>query len=158
MVDVASDDEAAIVAYAAELIAAIEVALGPWVMAAVAHRHPRPLPPEVEEAAAIAAEEAVVDVGRRVKELLLLDIDDQWTNPLAIVRTATAYPTAILAEAGVPPVPRDASDIRINPDDLYALAPATFGDLGDGVHEPGLVWGAAKAHLHLSRRRQEAKK
>lgn len=146
------------ITYAEALIDAVEAALGGWVVAAVAHRYPPPIPPEVEEAATRAAEAAVVDVGGRVRELLELDIDDQWTNPLAIIRTATAYPTAILAEAGVPPVPRDANDMRINPDDVYALAPASFADLGEGVHEPGLVWGAAKAHLHLRRRRQEATK
>ncbi len=39
------------------------------------------------------------------------------------------------------------------PDDDYDLTPASFGDLDPALHEPGLVWGAAKAHVFLARRR-----
>lgn len=151
----ATSDEAKFQGYAADLLAAVEGALGPWVVEAIHHRHPGPLPPEVEVAAAEAAQAAVDDVGTRLAELLALDIDEQWTNPLAIIRSAVRYPTAVLADAGVAPLARDATDARMHPDDVYALAPAAFGDLGEAVHEPGLVWGAAKAHLHLSRRRGE---
>ncbi len=153
--DEATTDEAKFQRYASDLLAAVEAALGPWVIAAVEERHPAPLPSDVEAAAATAAQAAVDDVGPRLADLLALDIDEQWTNPLAIIRRAVVYPTAVLAEAGVAPVVRDATEARINPDDVYALSPAAFGDLGPAVHEPGLVWGAAKAHLHLSRRRRE---
>ena len=41
----------------------------------------------------------------------------------------------------------------IFPDDDYDLSPATFADIDESLHEPGLVWGAAKAHVVLTRRR-----
>lgn len=152
----AAEDAAAMKRHADTLADAVEAALGPWVTAAVAARHPGPVSGDVESATTEAADRARIDVGTRLRELLALDIDDQWTNPLAIIRTAVTYPTTVLAEAGVAPVERDATDVRLNPDDVYALSPASFGDLGEAVHEPGLVWGAAKAHLHLRRRREEA--
>ena len=48
---------------------------------------------------------------------------------------------------------RDAQAERLFPDDDYDLAPASFADIDPSVHEPGLVWGAAKAHVILKRRR-----
>jgi len=147
------DDLAAIARYADELVLAVDRALGPWVEGAVAHRYPGPMTDELNAEAAAAAERARADIVPRLRELLALDIDAQWTNPLAIIRSAVMYPNEVLAAAGVPPVNRDDYDARINPDDIYALAPATFADVGPPVHEPGLVWGAAKAHIHLQRRR-----
>ena len=41
---------------------------------------------------------------------------------------------------------------------LYDLSPASFADLAPALKEPGLVWGAAKAHVHLSRRRAEGRR
>ena len=149
------DDAAALARYADDLATAVEAAIGPWVVAAVNARHPGPSTPELEAAVTDAAARALADVGPRLRALLALDIDEQWTNPLAVLRSAVVHPTAVLADAGVAPVHRDATDERINPEDVYALAPATFADLGEAVHEPGLVWGAAKAHLHLRRRREE---
>ena len=146
---------AAVARYGERLAAAVEAALAPWVRAAVEARFGGPVPPELEAEVTEAAQRAVADVGSRLRELLALDIDDQWTNPLSIVRTAVGYPNAILAGAGVEPMGRDATEVAMNPEDIYGLAPAAFGDLGADVHEPGLVWGAAKAHLHLQRRRGE---
>jgi hypothetical protein len=68
------------------------------------------------------------------------------------------HPTQVLAEAGVPPVERDEHAARLFPDDRYDLAPATFSDLDEALHEPGLVWGAAKAHVVLARRRREGRR
>jgi hypothetical protein len=68
-------------------------------------------------------------------------------NPLAIVREAVAHPTAVLARAGVPPVVRDEHAEQLFPDDAYDLTPGAFADLDPALHEPGLVWGAAKAHV-----------
>jgi hypothetical protein len=59
----------------------------------------------------------------------------------------------VLVAAGVPPVHRDRHAERLFPDDLYDLGPAAFGDLGPEVHDRGLEWGAAKAHVVLRRRR-----
>ena len=77
------------------------------------------------------------------------------TNPLAIVRGAVTHPTAVLLRAGVSPVVRDDFAEANFPDDIYDLSPAAFSDIDDRLHEPGLRWGAAKAHTHLRRRRQD---
>jgi hypothetical protein len=53
----------------------------------------------------------------------------------------------------MPAVVRDEFDERAFPEDLYALTPASFADVDPALHEPGLMWGAAKAHAHLVRRR-----
>jgi hypothetical protein len=48
--------------------------------------------------------------------------------------------------------------MRSFPDDVYDLTPASFADVDPALHEPGLVWGAAKAHVHLARRRRQGKR
>jgi hypothetical protein len=108
----------------------------------------------IDEAAARAGQE----VGGAVRELLTLDIDDQPTTPLTVVRFAVRYPTEVLQAAGVPPVVRSEFAERAFPDDIYNLSPATFAELDPALHEPGLVWGAAKAHVHLARRRAEGRR
>ncbi len=50
---------------------------------------------------------------------------------------------------------RDAQSARFQPDDVYDLAPASFADLAPELHDLGISWGAAKAHVHLQRRRRE---
>ena len=37
---------------------------------------------------------------------------------------------------------------------VYDLAPANFADVDPALAEPGLLWGAAKAHVHLARHRR----
>ncbi|MCU1372626.1 MAG: hypothetical protein JWO77_3820, partial [Ilumatobacteraceae bacterium] len=96
---------------------------------------------------------AAADVGARARELLALDVDAQPTGPLAVVRTAVRYPTEVLAAAGVSHVVRDEFAERAFPGDVYDLAPAAFADLDPALHDAGLVWGAAKAHVVLRRRR-----
>ena len=75
-----------------------------------------------------------------------------------MLRGAVRYPTAVLEAAGVPPVVRDEFAERAFPADVYDLAPATWRDLDESVHEPGLVWGAWKAKTFLDRRRQEGRR
>ncbi|MEM7341366.1 MAG: hypothetical protein AAF467_22105 [Actinomycetota bacterium] len=134
---------------------AVERALGPWLRSTVdAHLGDR-WSPEIEAEVHAATAGLVTDVGGRLRQLLEADLDDQWTNPLAILRTATSAPTAILAANGVPEVDRDDHARRLHPDDVYDLGPAAFADLGPEVHEHGLMWGAAKAHLHLQRRKRQ---
>ena len=115
-----------------------------------------PAPPAVVEAAEGAAGGAEAEVLPALRELLALDVDEQGTNPLWLVRRAVTHATAALAAAGVPPVVRDEHAERLFPDDRYDLVPGAFGDLDPSVHEPGLVWGAAKAHVILRRRRADA--
>jgi hypothetical protein len=78
-----------------------------------------------------------------VRSVLAADIDEQRVNPLAVVRRAVPYPTAVLRDAGVSPVVRDPQSVEHFPDDDYDLAPASFADLDPALHEPGLRWGAA---------------
>jgi hypothetical protein len=151
-------DAAALAGYAAALADAVVAALPAWVERSVSARYAdwsgEATPAEVREAAVIAGRQAVVEVEPPLRDLLATDVDEQRTNPLAILRRAVRHPTSVLAQAGVPPVERDAHAERLFPDDLYDLGPAAFADLGPAVHEPGLVWGAAKAHVILRRRRQ----
>jgi hypothetical protein len=140
-----------------DLLAAVEVALPTWVQRVVADRWDQwrggELPPAVAEAAADAASEASAAVVPALRELLACDVADQAGNPLALVRRATVYPTRVLAATGMPEVVRDDHAVRLFPADVYDLMPATFGDLDPSVHDPGLRWGAAKAHVVLRRRR-----
>lgn len=101
--------------------------------------------------ARLAGEAARVEVGARLRALLGADIDDQRTNPLALLRAAVWYPTGVLRAAGVAPVVRDDFAQAHFPDDLYDLAPATFADIDPSLHDPGLEWGAAKAWAHTQR-------
>jgi hypothetical protein len=55
----------------------------------------------------------------------------------------------------VPHVRRDEFDERADPDDVYALAPAAFADVDESLTGPGIAWGAAKAHVHMARYRQQ---
>ena len=150
-------DEELLAAHAAVLADGIERALGPWVVRCVVERADawRPgLGQTLADAAAAAGREAASAVGPDVRALLALDVDAQATGPLAVVRTAVRFPTQVLADAGVPHVVRDEFAERAFPADLYGLAPAAFSDLHPSLHEPGLVWGAAKAHVVMRRRRR----
>ncbi len=143
--------------YAADLLAAVEVALPAWVQGVVAERWAAwdggELPPALADAARDAADAAAASVLPPLRELLAQDVAEQRSNPLSLLRRAVAFPTQVLAAAGVPEVVRDEQAARLFPDDVYDLTPGSFGDLGAGVHEPGLHWGAAKAHVLLRRRR-----
>jgi hypothetical protein len=141
---------------AAALADGVESALPPWVENCVrrmAVAYFGQAGDEIMGEAAAAGAAARDEVGSRVRALLVSDPDAQWTNPLAIVRTATAYPTAVLRAAGVPPVLRDAQAEAQFPDDDYDLTPAKFADLDPTLHEPSLAWGAAKAFVVKARRR-----
>jgi hypothetical protein len=162
-VDRADDpaDAAALAGYAAALADAMVAALPGWVERGVERvltAYRGGIDPNEREAAARAGRAAGDDVGPRVAALLATDIDDQRTGPLSLVRGAVGYPTAVLREAGVPPVVRDEVAERQFPDDLYDLTPTSFGDLDPSLSELGLMWGAAKAHVHLARRRREGRR
>jgi hypothetical protein len=150
-------DAAALATYAGALADAIVVALPRWVERTVEDRYRallgEPPPAVVTAAAARAGRTVVADLEPDLRTLLATDVDEQRSNPLAIVRRAVPAVTTVLRDAGVPPVDRDPDAQRLFPDDDYDVAPAAFADLDPSVHEPGLVWGAAKAHVVLRRRR-----
>lgn len=151
------EDAAALARYARALADAVEATLPGWVQRVVEERWTSwsggPVPPEVRSGAQLAGQAALEEVRPALRALLAADVDAQRTNPLAVIRAATAHPTRVLASAGVPPVVRDAHAERLFPADVYDLSPASFADVDPSVHEPGLVWGAAKAHVVLRRRR-----
>jgi hypothetical protein len=150
-------DAAALARYATELGDAAAVAVPGWVQRVVAERWDQwkgePLPPEVDDAVREAADAAAGAVIDPLRTLLNTDVDEQRTNPLEILRRAVEFPTRVLAAAGMPEVARDADAARLFPDDPYDLTPGSFADIDPGLHEPGLHWGAAKAHVIKSRRR-----
>jgi hypothetical protein len=152
-----ADDLAALARYASVLADGVQAALPGWVERSVERVHvaqtQRRPPGDVRAAASAAGQAAAADVGPRVHALLALDIDEQRVNPLALVREAVRYPTDVLRAAEVRPVHRDEFAARQFPDDDYDLTPTSFAEIDPELHEPGLVWGAAKAHVHLARRR-----
>lgn len=157
--DEATTDEQLLALYATALADGVEDALPGWVAASIVRRLgtdlPEGLPEDFEDRVIEAGRSAADEVGGRVRELLSLDIDEQWTNPLTLIRTAIRFPTEILRSIGAETIHRDEQSKRFHPDDVYDLTPASFADLGQAVHDLGLSWGAAKAHVHLRRRREE---
>ena len=134
-----------------QLVAAIRDAVPGWIVAAVTARLDG-----LSEVDAAAALERAVAVGpaaaealaARIDSLVTLPIDLQTTTPLALLRTVAVHPTTILTEAGAAPLRRDPFEQRANPDDVFAIAPPTWADLGEDVMAAGMAWGAAKAYLH----------
>lgn len=87
--------------------------------------------------------------------LLDLDVDEQRTNPLSIFRGAVAAPTTYLLEKGVSPAGTDRFGAEYFPEDVFGFGPATWSDVDEELHVPGLTWGAWKAKTVLDRRRAE---
>lgn len=154
--DPADERDAALARYAGELADAVEEAIPRWVERVVR---------EALTAQGLALDEAVTtrlgrtaatardDGAPRVRALLATDIDEQRSTPLTVLRDLVRYPTEVLRAAGARPVARDEFRQRNFPDDVYDLTPASFADVDPALHEPGLAWGAAKAYVHLARRR-----
>lgn len=158
MTDRDPEAAAALARYATDLADAVEAAVPAWVersVRTVADRQGIHLDDAAVEQARAAAGAARRDGGTRIRALLASDIDAQVGSPLAVLRSLVAYPTEVLRKAGAAPVPRDEFSVRSFPDDDYDLAPAAFADVDPALHEPGMAWGAAKAYVHLSRRRAE---
>lgn len=137
------------------LLATLDPLIVPWVERCVASRlgqGPDNWDAETAQAVDAAGRAAHEMVMPRLTELLARDAADQASNPLTVLREAVCHPTAVLEAREVPEVRRDEFDRRAFPDDRYALSPAGFRDIDESLHEVGLLWGAAKAHLILSRR------
>jgi len=152
----AEGDDAVLAEYSGLLADAVEAALPGWVERCVVERAAGAglvVDHELLAAAQAAGERARQETGAQVRTLLATDLDEQRTTPLALLRAATRHPTEVLRSAGVPPVVRDDFDVRAFPADVYALSPASFADVDPSLAELGMVWGAAKAHIHRSRHR-----
>jgi hypothetical protein len=139
---------------AERLAVAVDEAIGPWVERSVARimvAWAGEVPAAVAADARQAGDRATAEVGAELRRLLALDAERQPTNPLSVLRAAVRYPTAVLRRAGVPPVVRDEFRERAFPDDSYDLAPATWKDVDESLHEPGIIWGVWKAKTVMDR-------
>jgi hypothetical protein len=145
--------EADAVDYGADLAAAVDRVLPGWVIRSVQRFRA-----DLDLEASTAGEEARLEVGVRMRRLLETDLDQQRSNPLAILRTATRYPTQVLSAAGVPAVVREPFAVEAFPEDIYNLSPATWSDIDPALPEYGIAWSAWKAHEFLRRRRAEGKR
>ena len=128
----------------AELLSTVTDAVPGWIVGCLARF-------EIvidDQSLSSAVAEARSLVEPRLASLLRAPIDAQRSTPLAIIRMMVAVPTALLAAAAVDPVERDPFDERAFPDDVYAIAPATWADLGADVADAGLRWSVNKAFLH----------
>ncbi len=154
-------DAAALAAYAAVLADAVDAAVVPWLVRLARERCSRHgIVVDDPRRAALdgVTQRAGAECAQSVRQLLSTDIDDQTTTPLELLRSATRPVTELLDEWGVPPTARDEFDERAFPRDHHALVPASFADVDESLLEPSLVWGAAKAHVHLRRRRGEGRR
>jgi hypothetical protein len=145
----ADPDEAALAEKAAALADGIEAAIRPWLVAAVVRRAGEGARPAAEA----MADATAADVVPQVRALLAADLDEQASTPLALLRSAVGPANALLTELGVAPAQRDDFAERAFPDDVHGLAPAAFEDVAPELRGPGIEWGAAKAYVHLRRRR-----
>lgn len=143
------DAEAAYAACADALLIGLDAAIETWIARLITERSASVDPAEVLD----AGRRTHAAIMPRLETLLRADVDAQSAGPLGVLRDAVDVPTAVLEAAGVPRPQRDEFARRNFPDDPYALGPATFDDVDLSLHEVGLRWGAAKAHLVLTRRR-----
>ena len=152
------DPERALVEKADALADAVEATVGPWLVGAVrriAAAQRLDGGDRLILAAEQAANQARAEVVPRIRALLATDIDEATTTPLALLREAVGPATTVLTDFGAVPVARDPFAVRAFPEDLYDLAPASFEDIAPELKDPGLEWGAAKAFVHLRRRRAD---
>lgn len=148
----------------ADLIAVIDAATHEWLVRCVMKTYVQQLgtprlavEEELIAAAQLAAEQGRAYVAGELSTELGKDVDEQRVNPLQVLRNAVVFPTRVLQEFGVPPIVRDEMDARMMPDDVFGLSPAHWNDVDESLLEPGVIWGAAKAHKVLQRRREEGK-
>jgi hypothetical protein len=144
---------------AAAIVAGVEAQVPAWTRAQVDRlldawgRAPADVRARAEAQSAPAGDAAARRIVAQLRELFAVEPERQRATPLEIVRTAYREPTAVLAEARVPPVVRDEFDERAWPEDVYGLVPRTLGDLGDPDLAPlHLAWGMAKATVIRARR------
>lgn len=146
-----ADDEARLAAFAFELADRVEAAIPDWVERSLRARGGAAFDPVT--ASGVAVETAAV-VMPSLRVLLAADVDAAVGSPLASLRAGVGAMTRCLEAWGSPRPPRDEFQERQFPNDPFGLGPAAFSDIDPSLHEPGLLWGAARAHVHLRRRRE----
>lgn len=156
-----ADDDERFAAISHALADAVEAVVPGWIERLALERmraSGREVDPGFSAAAAAAGGAARDDVVPRLRALLGADVDEQRTNPLALLRSATVHAHAVLAAAGVPPSARDEFSERSFPDDSYDLVPASWEEIDPRLQEVGIAWGAAKAYVFKARRREEGRR
>ena len=137
--------------YGQALRARVDEAIRPWLTSTLTARHGSELPDEVTTASDAASTAA----WENLTVLIEADVDRPLSGPLEQIRQAVSSLRPVLEAHGFETLPRDPYDEQMRPDDVYALGPISFMDLGEDVQSAGITWGAAKAHLHASRRRSQ---
>ncbi|NBO53285.1 MAG: hypothetical protein EBU84_01555 [Actinobacteria bacterium] len=64
---------------------------------------------------------------------------------------ASVTGTLVLSELGAKEVHRDDFSRQSFPNDIFGLSPATWIDVDESLHDPGLIWGAWTAREALDR-------
>lgn len=149
-----AEDEKRLGTYAAILAERIDRVLDDWVL--------RSLTKAARQGGVSVAVDEIADVQTATREvampelrrLLSSDVDAAAGNPLAALRGSVGPMTEALQRWGAARPPSDEFRQRQFPADPYQLGPAAFSDLAAELHQPGLEWGAARAHVHLRRRRE----
>ncbi len=150
-----ASDQERLLAFAEDLANQIDIGLPRWIRESLGKFLDPDQLLELQSETEAAEREASTHVMIQLRSFLDQDIDQQRTTPLAILRQTVPLVTKILHQAGVPSVNRDRDAARLHPEDWYDLTPASYGDFGDEVQQASLLWGAAKAHIHIQRRRAE---
>ena len=147
-------DEERFAEHGRQLAAAIDAVIEPWVTRCVTETCAAagiPVDDRVRDAASDAARRCRREVAAEMAALVAADVDAQTVTPLQVLRTSVRFPTEALVDLGVEP-PRSVDfDRRAFPEDIYGLGPAGFSDVDPSLRDPGLAWGAAKAHVHRRR-------
>ncbi len=129
-----------------------------WIVRVVNDRLPDEWPAarrdDMQPAISAVAEETHAEVVPRLRALLDTDVSRQAAGPLAVLRGCVGPANRFLDEIGVVRPDRDPVAASMFPDDPHDLGPANFDDVDPRLHDIGLVWGAAKAHLVLTRHRR----
>ena len=149
-----AQDEARLAEIAASLLNDVLEAFEPWLWSRAN---------QIVSAAGLSSENLPAAVNRaylllepELERILLADPDAGAGSPLAAIRKSTRPVTEYLRSLGVTPVARDVFAEENFKDDIYDFGPVTFGDINEVLQESGLLWGAARAHVHLRRRREVA--
>ncbi len=135
--------------YGLELRAAVAAAIVPWLTSVLEGRSGDPLPEALVSAIDDVSQHALANI----TTLIEADVDRPLSGPLEQIRRAVVGLGPVLDEIGFVAPSRDPFDVQMSPADTHSLGPASFFELGEDVQRAGITWGAAKAHLHRSRRR-----
>lgn len=148
--DDSSDDGTAFAEVGESLRVELIRALPEWVRTTVMAR--LATEPDAEQLEAVIA--GIVDsVNTRMRRLVSADIDEPLSGPLEIVRQSAVPLTTLLVELGAEARARDPYASGARPEDVFDIGPMSFLEFDEAVQDAGIRWGAAKAYVHMRRRR-----